>query len=95
MVELRDAAVDAGLPCPRWRQTDRYEVAAEFGKCSGATALSTYSTSADLQEAVTTLRALNLPLGEEATPILVGANWIIQSPHVPKIAGRLGGAVEY
>lgn len=95
VVELRDAAVDAGLPCPRWRQTDRYEVAAEYAKCSGSTTLSTYSTRADLQEALATLRTLNLPLGEEATPLLVGENWIIQSPHAPKIADRLGGVVEY
>lgn len=89
--------MSAGLPCPAWEQDNVVKFAAESGNCSDDAVLSTYATDADLQEAVETMRGMNEMLtqnGIEATPLLIGANWIINAPAADKLAPRLGGTVE-
>jgi hypothetical protein len=87
VIELRDAAVAAGLPCPHWQQSDVILDASESGDCSGNAVISTYATAARLDRAVE--RVTSFPGGV----VLVGPNWIINAPQAPKLAKVLGGTV--
>lgn len=96
-MELRDAAVDAGLPCPHWQQTDVVSLAAESGNCSSTSVLSTYATERNLQRQVDTYQSLNDMFEEqklETDPILVGPNWIVASPKAPLLAKSMGGTIQ-
>lgn len=84
--EVRDAFVAAGGECD-WERTDRITVAAESGDCSGRTVISIYATEQDLDDAVSTLRG-NTPM---KLNLLVGDNWIINSPEAEGMDDVLGG----
>lgn len=90
VVELKDAAIAAGLPCPRWRQTNVVTLAAESGTCSSDSVLSTYATSAALQRSLDAF--LSFPI---KSVILVGPNWIINAEQAPTLAAAMGGTVNH
>lgn len=96
VMDLRDAAIEAGLPCPNWKQTDVVEGAAESGTCSGDSVLATFATDQDLQHALDNLRSMqqlfekqNLPFN----PVLVGPNWTVNASNSDQLQTVLGGTV--
>jgi hypothetical protein len=94
--ELREAAVDAGLYCKRWRQPNAVALAAESGSCSGDDVLATYASEGDLQRQLDQEKENSDMLAEygiEETPVLVGPNWTIKSPDAPGLQEELGGTV--
>ncbi len=88
VVELRDAAVAAGYPCPSWNQDNRVTLAAGSGSCSSADVFSVYLTQDAVQQLVT--KAKGLP-GNRTW--LVGQNWVINAPDeaIAKLQPVLGG----
>lgn len=92
VVELRDAAVAAGLECPNWRQSNKVTAAAESGTCSSSTVLSTYLSERDKREVVANHKQFNDMLDDD-DPVLVGPNWIINSPQAAELQQLLGGTV--
>lgn len=92
VVELRDAAKDAGTTCPDWKQTDVVKFAAQSGSCSDDSVFATYATTAQLDEAVATYKEINTSAD---APMLVGANWSIVAPAkiVNYLKDEMGGTV--
>lgn len=88
VVELRDAAVAAGYPCPSWKQDNKVTLAAGSGSCSSADVFSVYLTQDAVQQLVT--KAKGLP-GNRTW--LVGQNWVINAPDsaIAKLQPILGG----
>lgn len=88
VVELRDAAVAAGLPCPAWEQKNQVTLASTSGTCSGQAVLSVFLSKDAVQELVT--KAKSLP-GKRTW--LVGENWVINAPvaDLDKIQPAMGG----
>jgi hypothetical protein len=96
VVDLRDAAVDAGYECRRWKQTNDVTLAAESGTCSAASVLSTYASDGDLQQQLDVdkeMADLLTDSGIETTPALVGPNWILKDPRAADLQDALGGVV--
>lgn len=94
---LKDAAVEAGLECKRWRQTNVVKLAAESGECNKDSVLATFASEGDLQDQLRTYRNLD-DLQEKydlpPSPRLIGPNWIINAPEAPELQPQLGGTVE-
>lgn len=88
VVELRDAFVKAGGSCPNWVQADRVKLAAQSGDCSGNVVLSTYLSTDLRDEAVTTLKSFG-----SGIHLLVGKNWVINTPNPESFTEKLGGTV--
>lgn len=88
---LRAAYVEAGGNCPEWQQTDAIELAAQSGDCSGDTVLSIYATTADRDEVVGYLTEAMADIG--GPTLLVGKNWMINTPDPAATADALGGQV--
>lgn len=88
VVELRDAAVEAGYACPNWT---RYNVAtaASSGACTDADVFAVYATDASLEEQVDIYKGM----GDLAGPVLVGPNWTINGPPSRRLAKSLGGTI--
>lgn len=92
--DLRDAAVAAGFECKRWKQTNLVATAAESGECGRDSVFATFASEGDLQEQIEVYRDVDKLLGKDASPRLVGPNWIINSPEAPELQPELGGTVE-
>ncbi|WP_140400553.1 hypothetical protein [Gulosibacter sp. 10] len=86
--ELRDLYVAAGGECPEWEAIDPGEYDAEAGRCSDSVVISVYANPADIDEVVD--RALTLAT---ETHLLVGDNWIINTPDPHEYVDQLGGTV--
>lgn len=96
LVELRDAAIAAGYPCPTWTQDNAVVFAAESGSCSEDDVFMTYASAGQLEEAVSTRKAMNKMLTEkniEAGPTLVGENWTINTDSAFDLQAELGGTI--
>ena len=96
VIELKDAAVVAGLPCPNWKQSNLVKLAAESGSCSGSSVLATFSTDRSLGQQVESYRSiaeLFKDTGIEKDPVLVGPNWTINSPEAKTLQPILGGTI--
>lgn len=87
--ELKDAFITAGGECGTWEQTNQVRLAAQSGTCGPKSVLSTYSTKADLDEMVSTLKAFS----PDGYSLLIGPNWAINSPQVESIYKKLGGTL--
>jgi hypothetical protein len=80
VVELRDAAVDAGYFCKHWREDDQVTNAAESGSCSDADVFCIYASTRDRDRQVRQTRANNELLKDAGIPpsvVLFGPNWSI------------------
>lgn len=87
VVELRDAMVKAGLPCPRWDEHPRTRDWMA-GECSENTLIATYSSWEDLNKQMNRYRAIGESIEMR---VLVGVNWTIDSPLADKVEDKLGG----
>lgn len=85
---VRDAFMDAGGVC-NWKQTDKVTVATASGECSKDTVIMLFTDREDRETVVTNLQSLRLD-GHELT-LLVGENWIINSPEAEAMQDELGG----
>jgi hypothetical protein len=88
--ELREAYEAAGGDCSSWSQTNQVTVAAESGTCGTDTVLSTYTNSADRDSIVEFQRAFS---DFADTNLLVGANWIVNSPNAAQVRETLRGTL--
>lgn len=86
--EVRDAFIDAGGVC-NWKQTDRVTVATASGECSSKTVIMLFDDRSDRETVVSNLQALKLDDSE--LTLLVGENWVINSPDAETMASTLGG----
>lgn len=91
ILDLRAAAVSAGMQCPQWRVSIRHD-GSQLGTCS-ATAIVVLFDDAEQRDAAVedlrqTLERVDLPF-----TVLVGENWMIDAPEVPQLAGALGGSL--
>lgn len=109
VVELKDAAMAAGLPCPFWEQTNAVTLAAESGECttgSGSYVLSTYISESSRDDAVQRFKDFSLGIRktlegkEDVDPtltdeetLLVGPNWVINSNTAASLQVTLGGKI--
>lgn len=90
VVELRDALVKAGLPCPKWHERGRTGGSMSSADCSENTLIATYSSWDDLNKQLNSYRAM----GEYMhMTVLVGVNWTIDSPLADKFRDKLGGYI--
>ena len=90
--ELRDAFVAAGGSCPSWEQTNEVVAALQSGNCSRTTVLSLYGSTDAASSAALALK--NLLLGYELEiNLLLGPNWIVNSPEVELIHSEMGGTL--
>lgn len=87
VVEVRDAMVKAGLPCPSWEEHPK---TADWSaaECSENTLIATYPSWEKLNKQLNRYRAMGESL--EMT-VLVGVNWTIDSPLAYKVEDKLGG----
>jgi hypothetical protein len=97
VLELRDAAVDAGLDCPDWERTSDEDTKAT-GACSDDAVLILYRDAdgrkTGVAEMVKTHQEFNKMLGADVPQtLLVGDNWVINSPDAADLADDLGGEV--
>lgn len=88
--ELRDAYVSAGGECDDFQQTNRVKHSAESAECGDSVVLSTYLSVDAVQKQVEA--AKDAFAGFDSGTWLVGENWIINSPDINHIQGRLGGS---
>lgn len=84
VLELRDAAMDAGLQCPDWERTSD-----TTGTCSEADVL---ILSDDIDAEVDHLMEFAKDYGVPVT-LLVGDNWVVNSPDAADLKDDLGGEV--
>jgi hypothetical protein len=85
---LRDAFVKAGGSCDDWNETDVVTVAAQSGDCSDSTVLSIYVSQTSRDQIVNFAKTSGV-----AAHLLVGKNWIINTPNPQKYVKNLGGTV--
>lgn len=87
--EFRDAVLDTGYECKRWRQNNVVTLAAASGGCSAADVFSIYQSEAQRDKQVNKTREFGESIGMDFAPILVGPNWILNAP-----VGRLSAVQE-
>ena len=93
VVQFKDAFVSAGGSCPAWNQTDKVAAAAQSGDCSGSSVLSIYTSPERAQQAAQDLKKSFQDNGITGGTLLVGGNWILNSPDATTVQGQLGGMV--
>jgi hypothetical protein len=86
--DLRDAFVKAGGDCPSWEESNNVTLAAQSGDCSGKTVLSIYLSEASRDQVIVNLKGLDI-----GVHLLVGDNWIINTPDPAAFADELAGTV--
>lgn len=87
--QLRDAFIDAGGVC-NWAQDDGVVDSTASGTCSSTTVLSIYTTTEKRDAVVDRVTSLNGMI-DQASTLLVGENWIINSPEAESMQETLGG----
>lgn len=86
--ELRDLYVEAGGECPEWEELDPGDWDAIAGRCSDSVTISIYNDTSQIDEVVQS--AVDLVI---ETHLLVGENWIINTPNPEDFVDALGGNV--
>lgn len=86
---LADAFHDAGAKCT-FKQDNQVTVAAESGDCGTDTVLMTFTGESDRDTAVSNLKSLGEMMDVN---LLVGPNWILNSPDSATYKDSLGGTV--
>lgn len=87
----------AGLPCPKFKLSNKLTNAAQSAECSGDAVLATYATQADLQAQLKQYRAMAALFKQQGVPLnslLIGPNWTINAPEAAKLQPVLGGVVD-
>lgn len=84
---LKDAAVAAGYICPSWDQTNQVTDAAESGSCSDQDVFMTFTSQTGRDHVVALLKKSG------HAQLLVGPNWVINSPAERPLQDTLGGVV--
>ncbi|WP_299056387.1 hypothetical protein [uncultured Nocardioides sp.] len=92
--ELRDAAVDAGYTCKRWRQTDDVQLASESGSCSGKDVFAVFADEADKDEQIRLMQDFMRDYGFKPDPIVSGGNWTINAPEARYLSIALAADLE-
>ena len=96
LLELRDAAVDAGLNCSKWERNDIPEREIQAGVCTGGDGgmLLMYTDSAKRTDDVAEMRTRLAAKGTNYT-LLVRDNWVIATPTgtAADLADDMGGEV--
>lgn len=87
--EVVKAYEDAGGACD-WHPTGETDGFYSSGDCSPTTAISIYATTAERDEAVDRILAAAKATGNDAM-LLVGENWILNSPDAEPMRAVLGG----
>lgn len=89
--ELREAYTAAGFSCD-WEPNGNPRFAAEQGACSSNTVLMYFISRGDMQELISTHRALRESVDLGPMGLVVGPNWIINSDKdAASIQAELGG----
>lgn len=88
--ELKGAFVAAGGECDEWESVDPGDYDAVAGRCGENTVIAVYNRPEQIDEVVS--RALQLATG---THLLVGDNWIINTPDPDRFVDALGGTTVY
>lgn len=88
--ELRNDFEAAGGDCPSWVQTDQVTNALQSGECDDSTVLSIYGSTQDTTDQVVQLKEMVQGLGME-NHLLVGPNWIVNSPDFEELQKQMGG----
>lgn len=88
--DLREAYEAAGGDCSSWEQANQVTAAAESGMCDSNTVLSIYTSTSDRDGVVAGIRSFGDVL---SISLLVGANWIINSPDASDVRDSLGGTL--
>ena len=86
--EVRDAFIAAGGVC-NWTQDDRVTVATASGVCSDSTVIMLLDDRSDREKMVSNLQSLKL--ADRDLTLLVGENWVINSPSAEDMQAELGG----
>lgn len=86
--ELRDKYVEAGGECPEWEELDPGEFDAEAARCSDQVVITVYNDTSQIEDVVQ--RALDLAIPAH---LLVGENWIVNTPTPENFVDALGGVV--
>ena len=89
--DLVSAYVAAGGDCSNWEQTNVVTLAAESGACNSSTSLSTFSNQSDRDASVDNIKSLSGLIG--GVVLLVGPNWITNSPDADQFRDELGGTL--
>lgn len=85
--DVRDAFIDAGGVC-NWEQTDVVKAATASGECSSHTVIMLFSDRSERETVVSNLQQFKL---EGGLTLLVGENWVINSPEAEDMQSQLGG----
>lgn len=86
--QVRDAYIDAGGVC-NWEQTDVVTAATASGTCSSSTVIMLFTDRTERETVVANLRAFKMD--DRDLTLLVGENWIINSPEAEDMQSELGG----
>lgn len=88
VLDLRDAAVDAGYECPSWFETDTVPGSSSSGVCSDFDLFAVFDSNSDpgIELVIEAQRE-----GDTAT--LRGSNWVIVCPDPEALQAELGGEV--
>jgi hypothetical protein len=88
VIALRDAFLSAGGVCDAWTENDLVTLAAQSADCSDDTVLSIYVSQAEISSLVADMKSSGFE-----THLLVGKNWIINTPRPEDFVAKLGGTV--
>jgi hypothetical protein len=91
VADLRDAFVKAGGACDSGVQDNVVGGAAESGTCDEETVLSTYLSTDSRDTVVDNVKTIGA--GMVDVTMLVGKNWIVNSPDAAKVKAELGGTM--
>jgi PBP1b-binding outer membrane lipoprotein LpoB len=86
--EVRDAFIDQGGVC-NWDHSDHVTAATASGKCSDQSVIMLFADQEDRDSVVGTLQSFKLE--DSDLTLLVGENWIINSPEAEEMQATLGG----
>lgn len=97
VTDLKNAAVISGLPCPKFKMSNKLTNAAQSAECSGDAVLATYATQADLQSSAEAIPSDGHPIQAAECPLEQPAdqpNWTINAPEAAELQPMLGGVVD-
>ena len=88
--ELRAAFENAGGSCPNWTQDDAVTDARESGNCGANTVMMVFDSAEEANEKAGVLRQMLSAFDLEIN-LLVGENWVVNSPDAAVVEPSLGG----
>lgn len=91
--DLKRAYTDAGGECSGWEQDNKVKTAKQSGTCGSDVVLMVFSSKADADGTVSAQKAMFGALGNQSYELLVGQNWIVNSPDAEKVKKDLGGKI--